>query len=104
MPRAPLSILADADTVVQVTAKRASNMLENCPHKEHQASGTPLRHHHVCDNWLVGLVLLTLVRSGEALAGEQVVLSGDALTPDFNAPPQRTPFSTSMVSIPATYQ
>lgn len=104
MQRAPISILADADTVVQVMAKRASDMLENCPHKERHASSTPLRHHHVCDNWLVGLVLLTLVRSGEALAGEQVALSGDAQQPDFNVPPPRTPLSTSMVSIPATYQ
>ena len=104
MPRAPISILADAEPVVQVTAKRASNMLEKFPHNERQASGTPPRHHTVCDKWLVGWVLLTLVRSGEALGGEQAVLPGDALEPDFNVPPQRTPVAASMVSIPIPYQ
>jgi hypothetical protein len=79
-------------------------MSENCPHNERQASGSTVRHCVVCQKWFVGLVLLTLVRTGEALAGEQVSLPGDALKPDFNTSRQRTPLSASMVSIPATYQ
>jgi hypothetical protein len=79
-------------------------MSESCSHHEHPASAQPLRCHNVCDKWLVGLILLTLVRSGEALAGEQVSFSGEALQPDFDAARERTPLSESMVPIPATYQ
>jgi hypothetical protein len=104
MPRRYTSILVEADSVVQVTAQRPANMSENCSYKERHASGNIEAHCMVCDKWFVGLVLLTLVRSGEALAGEQVTRPGGALKPDFEAPGQRTPFSASMVLIPKTYQ
>jgi hypothetical protein len=55
---------------------------------------------------IVGLVLLTLVRTTEVLAGEQGPLAGSAAKADFNALRQPTPLSSSMLvlPIPAPYQ
>jgi hypothetical protein len=49
---------------------------------------------------IVGLVLLTLVRTTEVLAGEQAPLSGSAAKADFNASRQPTPLSASMLMLP----
>jgi hypothetical protein len=64
------------------------------------------RHSGVCDRMIVGLVLLTLVRTTEVLAGEQGPLAGSAAKADFNALRQPTPLSASMLvlPIPAPYQ
>jgi hypothetical protein len=58
------------------------------------------RHSGVCDRMIVGLVLLTLVRATEVLAGEQGPLAGSAAKADFNALRQPTPLSASMLVLP----
>lgn len=58
----------------------------------------------ICNKWYVGLVLLTLVRTSEVFAGEQVSIPGDAIKPDFNSTRQRAPDTLSLDSVPAAYQ
>jgi hypothetical protein len=49
-------------------------------------------------------MLFTLVRTTEALAGEQAALSGLPAKSDFNAPPQQTALTAPMFPIPAPYR
>jgi hypothetical protein len=73
----------DADPVVRVTLQHNTHMSNGVSrHVAPACCGT--RHRGVCDGMIAGLVLLTLVRSTEALAGEQ-------------APP---PLSASMLMLP----
>lgn len=57
----------------------------------------------ICIKWYVGLVLLTLVRTSEVFAGEQVSIPGESIKPDFNTR-QRAPDALSLDAVPATYQ
>jgi hypothetical protein len=108
MPCSPASILVDAEGAAQVAAQRPSIMSENCSLHDAQECSGNRKPRGVCDKWLVGLVLLTLARAGEALAGEQPVLLGDAQKPDFgdSRAPLEVPRSTAtaMAPIPAAFQ
>jgi hypothetical protein len=84
--------------------QRPLNMLENGLPRNAPACGDTHRHRNVCDKLLPGLVLLTLARSGEALAGDQVVIPGEAFKSDFNLMRQAAPLSVPMFTVPATYQ
>jgi len=79
-------------------------MSEDCSHRDVLARSEATRCRGVSDKLFVGLMLLTLVRTSEALAGEQAGFPGAALRPDLNAPPQRIPLSIAMVPIPSMYQ
>src|SRR6202051_3684624 len=103
MPRSPTSLLVDADRVVRVTMEQP-NMSNHCSRHAAQACCRSTRYYGVCDRPLAGLMLLTLVRSTEALAGEQTQLAGGAAKPDFHGSRQHTPVSAAMLPIPATYQ
>ena len=104
MPRSLTPVLVDAAAVVHITAQRRPNMPENCSRHGGYACNTAPRYRGACDKWLVGLVFLTLVRTSEALAADQVAFPGSAQKPNFDAPRQPTPLSAAMNSIPATYQ
>jgi hypothetical protein len=97
MPYGPSSLLVDADPVARVTAKCSSSMSETCPHDDARELANAAHCSTVCDKFLVGLVLYTLVRSSEALAGEQGSNSIRAMTPDFGA---LHPFTTKSLSVP----
>ncbi len=63
----------------------------------------------VCDRWLPGLVLLTLVKTCEASTSEQVVIPGGAPRADFNTVQPHTPLampapSMSTFSLPSSYE
>jgi hypothetical protein len=96
--------LTDAVHVVQVTMRRPINMAANRSYGDPQACGGATRQRGRCDKLLVGLLLLTVVRSGEALAGEQTPLAGDPLKPDFNIAERRSALAGPMNSAPASFQ
>jgi hypothetical protein len=89
MTRAATETLVDAGRVVRVTMVRLPHMSNSC--------------FHHCEKSLVGLVLLTLVRTSEALAAEQTPLAINAGKPDFAASLQPITLS-AMLPIPAPYQ
>jgi hypothetical protein len=89
--------------VVRVTMEQP-NMSNHCSRHAVQACCRSTRYYGVCDRPLAGLMLLTLVRTTEVLAGEQPQLAGSTAKPDFNSSRQNTPISTAMLPIPATYQ
>jgi hypothetical protein len=104
MPRAAYSILVDANPVVQARAECPPNMPpENNLLRNATACESTTRY-AICDKWLVGLLLLALVRTGEVLAGDQVSIPGEKIMPDFNMSRQRTPAALSLDPIPAAYQ
>jgi hypothetical protein len=80
------------------------NMSNHCSRHTAQTCCRSTRYHGVCDRPLAGLMLLTLVRTTEVLAGEQTQLAGSTAKPDFNGSRQHTPVSAAMLPIPATYQ
>jgi hypothetical protein len=84
--------------------QRPLNMSENGLHRDAPACGDTNRHRNVCEKLLPGLVLISLARAGEALAGDQVVIPGEAFKPDFNLMRQAAPLSVPMFTAPATYQ
>ena len=63
-----------------------------------------LRIFGVCDRVLVGVVILTIVRASEALAGEQVPPTVNSPKPDFNTARELTPTSAFMLPLPSSYQ
>ncbi len=82
------------------------NTMRNCPRCRPQVCGGGHRYFIVLDKWLVSLVFLTLAKTCEASASEQVVIHGDALKPDFNTAAPRTPISSSLstFSLPPGYE
>jgi hypothetical protein len=103
MPRSPTALLVDADGVVRVTMEQP-NMSNDCSRHAAQACCRSTRYHGVCDRPLAGLMLLTLVRTTEVLAGEPAQLAGSTAKPDFNGSRHHAPVSAAMLPIPATYQ
>jgi hypothetical protein len=69
-----------------------------------QAYGGANRHRGRCAKLLVGLVLLTAIRSGEATAGEPAPFVGEPLKPDFNLSERSSWLSAPLISAPATFQ
>jgi hypothetical protein len=80
-----------------------SGMSNHCSRQAAQAGCRTTRYHSVCDKPLAGLMLLTLVRTTEVLAGEQAPLASDAAKPDFYGSRQYTPLSASMLPILEPY-
>ncbi len=103
MPRAAYSGLVDANAVVKARALKSTYMFETNLCGDATACESTARY-AICDKWYLGLVLLTLVRAGEVLAGEQVSIPAETIKPDFNATRQRAPEALSLDSVPAAYQ
>ena len=61
------------------------------------------RYFGVCDRMLVGFAILTIVRTSEALAGEQVPPTVSAAKPDFNVAREFTPAPAFMLPLPSSY-
>jgi len=72
---------------------------------EFRPSNVPLldlavRSNSICDRMLVGLVLFTLVRTGEALAGEQAPITFATLDPGIGIARQSSPPVGSLITAP----
>jgi hypothetical protein len=68
------------------------------PQLDHAAHCNGIR-----DRILVGLVLYTLVRSSEALAGEQAAITGAALNPDLGSFRQSSSSTTALITAPTVF-
>ena len=68
------------------------------PQLDHAAPCNGIR-----DRILVGLVLYTLVRSSEALAGEQASITGAALNPDLGNFRPSSPPTTALINTPTIF-
>jgi hypothetical protein len=68
-----------------------------------QAGCRTTRYFGVCDRMLVGFAILTIVRTSEALAGEQVPPTVGAAKPDFNVAREFTPAPAFMLPLPSNY-
>jgi len=75
-----------------------------CAQDEAHACRGTTRSFGVCDRMLVGLMLLTLVRASEALAGEPLPTAVNSARPNFDALRQPTPTSAFMLPLPSSYQ
>ena len=81
-----------------------------CADDHAQAGCRTTRYFGVCDRMLVGIAILTIVRTSEALAGEQVPPTVGAAKPDFNVAREFTPTSAFMLppssyaAVPSSYQ
>jgi hypothetical protein len=110
MPRTATAILEDADRVVEGTMQHSSSEANFCAPNSAQTCCSTTRYSGVCDRMLVGLVILTIVRTSEALAGEQVPPAVNPARPDFNASRQLMPTSAFMpttafmLPLPSSYQ
>jgi hypothetical protein len=103
MPRFPTALLEDAGRIVEGMMQHSSSEANICTH-DAEASCNTTRYFGVCDRMLVGLVILTIVRASEALAGEQVPPTVNSAKPDFNTARALTPTSAFMLPLPSTYQ
>jgi hypothetical protein len=108
MHRAAPPVLADADRIVRVTLRPPSTMFSTMSEirSSHDvpAPGRTGRPRGACDGLLAGLMILTLVRTGEALAGEHLSIAGDALKPNLHPAPGPTSLSAAVVGIPTNLQ
>ena len=82
--------------------QHSSSEANICTH-DAEASCNTTRYFGVCDRMLVGLVILTIVRASEALAGEQVPPTVNPAKPDFNTARALTPTSAFMLPLPSSY-
>lgn len=71
----------------------------NCAHDDAQVCCNT-RYTGACGSMLVGLLILTIVRASDALAGEQVPPTFSAARPDLNAARQFTTTSAFMLPLP----
>jgi hypothetical protein len=78
-------------------------MPEFRPSSDTPRNGGTVRCHSVCDRILVGLVLYTLVRTSEALAGDQTTVTRVPLDPDLGDFRQSPPLSNSSIRPPADF-
>jgi hypothetical protein len=74
-----------------------------CAGDDAQTCCRTTRYFGVCDRMLVGIAILTIVRTSEALAGEQVPPTVSAAKPDFNVAREFTPTSAFMLLPPSSY-
>ena len=61
------------------------------------------RRHCIRDKVLVGLVLFTLIRTGEALAGDQASIGNAALNPDFGDFRRSSPPAPALIPAPELF-
>src|SRR5260370_24433209 len=111
MPRSPTAILEDAVRVVEGMMKHSSREENICAGDDAQACCRTTRYFGVCDRMLVGIAILTIGRTSEALAGEQVPPTVSAAKPDFSvareiapAPAFMLPLPSSFAAVPSSYQ
>jgi len=104
MPRSPTAILEDAGRVVEGMMQHSSSEANICAHDDAQTCCNTTRYFGVCDRVLVGLVILTIVRASEALAGEQLAPTVSSAKPDFNSARELAPTSAFMQPPPSSYQ
>jgi len=78
-------------------------MQEFHPSPEMPPKDCEARGHGVRDRFLVGLMLYTLVRTGEALAGDQAVVTRVPLDPVMGDIGRSPPLTTSLIRPPADY-
>jgi len=78
-------------------------MFECRPIEQERPVTSAARHAGVCDRFLIGLVAITLVRAGEALAGEQASEAGAVgkLEPSDSRPSTELP--SSLFAVPGKY-
>jgi hypothetical protein len=100
-------MLVDAVRVVQVTMHYSAAMSKNCPDSDAKACRGAIRHGGVCDLLFLTLVFVILVRTGNAVAGEQVSIAGGPIKPDYNTRPAAGQESlaspASLFDLPHTY-
>jgi len=78
-------------------------MSECSPHQDALRLATAERSSGICDRFLVGLVVLALVRAGEALAGDLASPAAAAGKPEQSALRQPASFTSSLFATPGTY-
>ena len=96
--------LVDAARVVQTTMPRSFNMSYYGLYRGELICCCATRYRWVCDKLLPGLVLITLVRTGNAMAGEQVIVPLESVKPDLDVPGQTAAFSLPVYVVPTLYQ
>jgi len=84
--------------------QHSSSEANTCAHDAAQGCCNTTRSFGVCNRMLVGLVILTIMRTSEALAGEQVPPVVNSARPDFNASRQFTSTSAFMLPLSSSYQ
>jgi hypothetical protein len=84
--------------------QHSSSKANICAHDDAQSCCNTTRYFGVRDRVLVGLVILTIVRASEALAGEQVPPTVSSMKRDFNSAPELAPTSAFMLPLPSSYQ
>src|SRR5258708_36677231 len=104
MPRFPTAILEDAVRVVEGMMQHSSREENICAGVDAQACCRTTRCFGVCDRMLVGIAILTIVRTSEVLAGEQVPPTVSAAKPDFSIAREFTPASAFVLPLPSSYQ
>jgi len=104
MPRSPTAILEDADHAVEGMMQHSSSEANIFAHHDAQACFRTTRYFGVCDRMLVGLAILTIVRTSPALAGEQVPPTVNQAKPDFNAARQFAPAPAFLPPLTSSYQ
>jgi hypothetical protein len=100
MQHALAAVLVDADPIDRVTPPMSimfHTMSEIRPSHDAPGPGRTGRQPGVYDSLLLGLMILTLVRTSEALAG-------DAVKPDLYPISEAVPLTASSVRIPVNYQ
>jgi hypothetical protein len=100
MPCCPTPSLVDAVRIVPVTMQRPSNMAAIGSSTNPRDCGDAPRSPVLRDRLLARMFLIAVVRTGEALAGEYTTVTGESVTPDFNAPPPRVSLWAPIVSVP----
>src|SRR6266853_1575002 len=103
MPRSPTAILEDAAHVAEGMMQHSSREVNICADVDAHTGCRTTRYFGVCDRMLVGFAILTIVRTSEALAGEQVPPTVSAAKPDFNVAREFTRTSAFMLSLPSSY-
>jgi hypothetical protein len=94
--------LGDAETHPLV-AKSALAMTEFCPSNAPPQLAPAARCSGIRDKVLVGLVLFTLVRTGEALAGDQTSIGNAALNADADGLRRSSPPVRALIALPQVF-
>ena len=84
--------------------QHSSSEANICAHDDAQACCIATRYFGVCDRMLVGLMILTIVRASEALAGEQVPPTVGSAKPDSSAARGLAPTSAFKLLLPSSNQ
>jgi hypothetical protein len=95
--------MSDAGFVARNATMHPTHMSECRPLKEARPVINAARHLAVCDRLLVGLVAITLVRAGEALAGEQASETGAVGKLEPSDARQSTILPASLYDAPGRY-